>query len=224
MLLRTTSDTGIPLVNEYLYCPERLQRAFRAVTETAVRAELSSGDLARATGNTVRTVRFYEEQGLLKPAVVSCGGHRRYTQEDLERLRLILDLRELGASLGDIRALFDLRAGCDTVAEFAIRFREVLLRHLERAEARLEQLRRVKRELREALANVQQSLPQDLAEACPCAVATVAGPGGRIVKLLAEAPTCCRHHPEGAGEEEADPGEDRADGAGLAAGTPFGRS
>ena len=62
----------------------RLQRAFRAVTETAVRAELSSGDLARATGNTVRTVRFYEEQGLLKPAVVSCGGHRRYTRETLE--------------------------------------------------------------------------------------------------------------------------------------------
>ena len=71
-------------------------------------------------------------------------------------------------------ALFDLRAGCDTVAEFAVRFREVLLRHLERADTRLEQLRRVKRELREALANIQQSLPQDLAEACPCAVATVA--------------------------------------------------
>lgn len=177
-----------------------------------MKAELSSGDLARATGNTVRTVRFYEEQGLLKPAVVSCGGHRRYTQEDLERLRLILDLRELGASLGDIRALFDLRAGCDTVAEFAVRFREVLLRHLERAEARLEQLRRVKRELREALGNLQQRLPQDLADACPCAVAAVAGPGGRIVKLLAEAPTCCHHRSEAPGEEAA------SDGAGAARG------
>jgi DNA-binding transcriptional MerR regulator len=207
-----------------LFHAEQLRRPLHAVTETAVRAELSSGDLARATGNTVRTVRFYEEQGLLKPAVVSCGGHRRYTHEDLDKLRLILDLRELGVSLGDIRALFDLRAGCDTVAEFAVRFREVLLRHLERAEARLEQLRRVKRELREALANIQQSLPQDLAEACPCAVATVAGPGGRIVKLLAEAPTCCHHHPEAAGKEDADPGEGRADSAELVAGTPFGRS
>jgi len=169
-----------------------------------VRAELSSGDLARATGNTARTVRFYEEQGLLKPTVVSGGGHRRYTREDLERLRLILDLRELGLSICDIRAFFDLRAGCNTVAEFAIRFREVLLRHLERAEARLEQLRRVKRELREALANIQQSLPHDLAEACPCAVAAVAGPGGgaRIVKLLAEAQTCCHHRDVSAAEEE----------------------
>lgn len=202
-----------------------------------MRAELSSGDLARATGNTVRTVRFYEEQGLLKPTVVSCGGHRRYTEEDLDKLRLILDLRELGASLGDIRALFDLRAGCDTVAEFSVRFREVLLRHLERAETRLEQLRRVKRELREALANIQETLPLDLAEACPCAVATVAGPGGRIVKLLAEAPTCCHHRPEVVGEEDdperaAGEAESDLDGdgdgpeerPGLAAGSPFGRS
>ena len=190
-----------------------------------MRAELSSGDLARATGNTVRTVRFYEEQGLLKPAVVSGGGHRRYTHEDLEKLRLILDLRELGLSICDIRAFFDLRAGCDTVAEFAVRFREVLLLNLERAEARLEQLRRVKRELREALGNIQQSLPQDLAEACPCAVATVAGPGGaaRIVKLLAESETCCRHHADGA-EPEAVSGEDGVGAFARAAEASLGRS
>lgn len=114
-------------------------------------ADLSSGDLARATGNTVRTIRFYEEQGLLRPAVVSGGGHRRYTRQDLDRLRLILDLRELGLSLCDIRAFLELRAGCSSAAEFAVRGREVLLRHLDRAEARLEQIRRVKRELRQAL-------------------------------------------------------------------------
>ncbi len=62
-------------------------------------AVFSSGDLARATGNTVRTIRFYEEEGLLMPAVVSGGGHRRYTEDDLERLRLIGDLREIGLSL-----------------------------------------------------------------------------------------------------------------------------
>ncbi len=124
-------------------------------------AYLSSGDLARATGNTVRTIRFYEEQGLLKPAVVSGGGHRRYTPGDLERLRLILDLRELGLSLCDIRAFLELRAGCSSAAEFAVRGRDVLLRHLDRAEARLEQLRRVKRELRRALA--KGSAPDEVA-------------------------------------------------------------
>ncbi len=63
-----------------------------------IRAEYSSGDLARSTGNTVRTIRFYEEQGLLRPAVISEGGHRRYTEEDLEKLRLIGDLRFSGAA------------------------------------------------------------------------------------------------------------------------------
>jgi DNA-binding transcriptional MerR regulator len=176
-----------------------------------VRAELSSGDLARATGNTVRTVRFYEEQGLLKPAVVSGGGHRRYTQEDLERLRLIVDLREIGLSLCDIRAFFELRAGCDTVAEFAARFREVLLHSLRRAETRLDQLRRVRRELREALGDIPRSLPQSLAEACPCTVPAAAGPGpaARIVKLLADGPVCRHHRTAGSGGEAAI-GEDEA--------------
>lgn len=179
-----------------------------------MKALLSSGDLARATGNTVRTVRFYEEEGLLKPSVVSEGGHRRYTDEDLERLRLILDLREMGLSICDIRALFDLRSGCSSVAEFAVRFREVLLGHLERAEARLERLRRVKRQLRDALAGIQQSLPPELAESCPCAVAAVAGPGsGRIVKLLAESPSCCHHQDRTAGEGS--DLEDAADGGVL---------
>ena len=200
-----------------------------------MKAELSSGDLARATGNTVRTVRFYEEEGLLKPSVVSEGGHRRYRREDLDRLRLILDLRELGLSICDIRAFLDLRAGCSSVAEFAVRFREVLLCHLERAEARLESLRRVKRELRDALAGLQQALPQDLAEACPCAVAAAAGAGSaRIVKLLAEDPGCCRHQAEGPGEGDrsevapaggdGDAGEVSASLDRVSAGASLGRS
>ncbi|HEU4382487.1 MAG TPA: MerR family transcriptional regulator [Anaeromyxobacteraceae bacterium] len=197
-----------------------------------MKAELSSGDLARATGNTVRTVRFYEEEGLLRPAVVSEGGHRRYTHEDLERLRLILDLRELGLSICDIRALAGLRSGCSSVAEFAVRFREVLLRHLERAEARLERLERVKQELRDALAGIQERLPQNLAEACPCAVAAVAGAAGgpRIMKLLAENPACCHHQPTGSRDsapgEEDDPlaGDAAASLERLSAGAALGRS
>ncbi len=112
-----------------------------------MRADLSSGDLARATGNTVRAIRFYEEEGLLKPAVVSEGGHRRYTEDDLERLRLISDLRELGLSLCEIRSVLEIRTGCHTASEFALRFQQVLAGHLEQAQRRLERLRRVKQEL-----------------------------------------------------------------------------
>ena len=136
-----------------------------------MRADLSSGDLARATGNTVRTIRFYEEEGILTPAVVSEGGHRRYTEDELERLQLITDLRELGLSLCEIRSMLDLRSGCHSAAEFALRFQEVLAGHLEQAQRRLERLKRFKEELLEGLAAIQVRLSSSGAEQCPCAVA-----------------------------------------------------
>ncbi len=177
-----------------------------------IRAEYSSGDLARATGNTVRTIRFYEEQGLLRPAVVSEGGHRRYTEEDLERLRLIADLRELGVSLSEIRAVLDLRAGCASAAEFAERFEQVLLSHIDQARRRLDRLRRVKRELVEALSAIQSRLACQNPARCPCAVAETLG-SMRIVKVLAQPGGVCQH---GAGDEAADP----ALGAGADPTTP----
>jgi MerR family Zn(II)-responsive transcriptional regulator of zntA len=157
-----------------------------------MRADLSSGDLARSTGNTVRTIRFYEEEGLLKPAVVSDGGHRRYTEDDLERLRLITDLRELGLSLCEIRAILELRTGCATAAEFAIRFQQVLVGHLEQAQRRLERLRRMKRELVDALSTIQERLSSQGTEQCPCAVAD-SDHAPRIVRVLAKQQGCCCH-------------------------------
>ena len=155
-------------------------------------ADLSSGDLARATGSTVRTIRFYEEEGLLKPAVVSDGGHRRYTEDDLERLRLISDLRELGLSLCEIRSILELRSGCHNAAEFAIRFQQVLAGHLDQAQRRLERLKRVKKELVDALESIQERLSSTGAEQCPCAVAEAAH-APRIVKVLARQQGCCGH-------------------------------
>jgi DNA-binding transcriptional MerR regulator len=157
-----------------------------------MQAELSSGDLARATGNTVRTIRFYEEEGLLKPAVVSDGGHRRYTENDLERLRLISDLRELGLSLCEIRSILELRAGCHNAAEFAIRFQQVLAGHLEQAQKRLDRLKRVKKEIYDALTALQVRLSSEGVEQCPCAVAEAEG-APRIVRILAKQEGCCEH-------------------------------
>jgi DNA-binding transcriptional MerR regulator len=169
-------------------------------------ADLSSGDLARATGNTVRTIRFYEEEGLLKPAAVSDGGHRRYTEDDLERLRLITDLRELGLSLCEIRSVLDLRSGCHNAAEFAMRFQQVLAGHLEEAQKRLERLRRVKKELYDALAAIQERLSSSGVEQCPCAVAEAAG-APRIVKVLARQQGCCGHDHAAAAVPEQDAGD-----------------
>lgn len=158
------------------------------------RPDLSTGDLARATGNTVRAVRFYEEQGLLRPAEVSEGGHRRYTPEELDRLRLICDLREVGLSLSEIKTVLDLRSGCQTAGEFALRFHEILVGHVEQAQRRIERLRRVRRELVQALTAIEERLSCEMmATHCPCAVAQTLG-APRIVKVLAK-DGLCDHHP-----------------------------
>ena len=67
---------------------------------------LTTGDMARVTGSTVRTVRFYEEAGLLEASVKTCGGHRMFEQNALARLQFILDMRESGLSLENIKRLF----------------------------------------------------------------------------------------------------------------------
>jgi DNA-binding transcriptional MerR regulator len=154
-----------------------------------VRAELSTGDLARATGNTVRAVRHYEEEGLLTPAEVRDGGHRRYTEDGLERLRLITDLRGLGLSLCEIKSILDLRTGCQTAAEFAARFRQVVEVHLGEAQRRLERLRRMRREILDSLAVVEAQLRGDVGARCPCSVAEAASVP-RIVKVLARQQGC----------------------------------
>lgn|SRR5512136_2468883 len=156
---------------------------------------LSTGDLARATGYTVRAIRFYEEQGLLKPSHVSTGGHRRYTEGDLERLGLILDLREIGLTLCEIRTLLDLRSGCSTAGEFAARFHDALRDHIGHTRRRIERLQRVKRELADALETVSQRLDSaDRHQECPCLVAAGGG-APRIVKVLAQKGSC--QHPPG---------------------------
>lgn len=68
---------------------------------------ISVGVLARQVGTTVRTVRYYEQVGLLAPASRSEGGHRRYGPEQRARLLRILALRELGVRVERIGPIAD---------------------------------------------------------------------------------------------------------------------
>ena len=65
----------------------------------------TSGEFARKAKVTIRTIRFYDKQGILKPSKVSEAGYRLYTDEDFGRLQRILCLKYLGFSLEEIMAL-----------------------------------------------------------------------------------------------------------------------
>ncbi len=77
------------------------------MTDAPAARPMRIGELARAAGTTVRTVRYYEEIGLLASADArESGSHRLYTGEDLERLRDLLRLKDLlGVSLEELREL-----------------------------------------------------------------------------------------------------------------------
>ena len=65
-------------------------------------------EVAAETGLTTRTIRYYEELGLLKPAARSEGSYRLFDPDDLERLRFIKGLRDdAGFSLAEIGQLLE---------------------------------------------------------------------------------------------------------------------
>ncbi|MDQ6873709.1 MAG: TipAS antibiotic-recognition domain-containing protein [Actinomycetota bacterium] len=72
------------------------------------------GELAAATGLTVRALHHYDDLGLLVPSERSAAGHRRYTEADVHRLYRVLALRQLGLPLADVRAALD--TDCDLPA------------------------------------------------------------------------------------------------------------
>lgn len=103
--------------------------------------KLRIGELARRTGLTVRTLRHYDEIGLLTPGERTDSEHRLYSEADLRTLQQIQSLKAIGLPLGQIRAVLQ-TPGHDPqrVIEEHIR---VLEEGLERQRALLERLRRL---------------------------------------------------------------------------------
>ncbi len=65
---------------------------------------LTVGELAGEMNVTVRTLQFYDKNGLLKPSAKSEGGRRLYTMKDMVKLHQILSLKYLGFSLDEIKS------------------------------------------------------------------------------------------------------------------------
>lgn len=64
---------------------------------------MTVGEVARKMDITVRTLQYYDREGLLSPSAISEGGRRLYTDKDIVKLHQILSLKHLGFSLDDIK-------------------------------------------------------------------------------------------------------------------------
>ena len=102
------------------------------------------GEVADAVGLSLRTIRYYEETGLVPPSGRSTGGFRLYTDADIERLRLVKHMKPLELTIEEMRDLLTTR---DRLADPATpkRERDELLDRLamfaELAEERCQRLR-----------------------------------------------------------------------------------
>jgi len=70
------------------------------------------GEVAEAVGLSLRTIRYYGEEGLVVPSRTA-GGFRLYTDADIERFRLIMQMKPLDFSLDEMRELLTIRERMD---------------------------------------------------------------------------------------------------------------
>ncbi len=110
-------------------------------------AVLTTGDMARLSDSTLRTVRFYEQEGLIHPKTRSGGGRRLFTRSELAKLQLALDLREAGLSIQDIRELFELKTRFASPDEAASEITAILSRQIHAMREKIAKLRKLREEL-----------------------------------------------------------------------------
>ena len=96
------------------------------------------GEAAKRSGMAAKTIRFYEDAGLIEPAPRLESGYREFGDDDVRRLRFIHRARDLGFSVGEVGRLLSLwsdreRASADV--------KRLALEHAARVEAKMAELR-----------------------------------------------------------------------------------
>jgi len=106
------------------------------------------GELAKRLGITTRTIRYYEEIGIMGASERHGGGPRTYTKDDILRLKFILKLKELGISLKEMQELaehFDInQQDFDTITPKLI---EILDHHISMVDEKIANLSSLRNEI-----------------------------------------------------------------------------
>lgn len=128
---------------------------------------LTIGQLAQATGVPAKTIRYYEQVGVLPPPRRSPTGYRQYTQQGVHRLLFIRRARALGLSLQRLKALTTALDGGPRAA-LRPRLLAVVRAQLSAVQQQITELQRLQRELEHVLHRLLTSARADHAERCRC--------------------------------------------------------
>ena len=118
----------------------------------------SIGYLAKSAGLTTRTIRYYEERGLLDSIKRVGGGRRIYTDDDLRRLKFIKRLKLLSLTLAEMEELAEIYWIDRTNKKVLPKLMELLDHHREETENRIKSLTKLKSEIREYRERIKKKL------------------------------------------------------------------
>jgi len=118
------------------------------------------GELAEKAGVTPRTIRYYENLGLLGPSEREGKGFRYYTEVELARLHKIDALKSLGLTLEEIGSIIDLFFEEPTVLQGKQKLLTILKSHLKETDDKIETLAQFRSELQANIDRIQQYIDQ----------------------------------------------------------------
>ncbi len=133
----------------------------------ARRGALSTGDMARLSNSTLRTVRFYEQAGLLKSLSRTDGGRRLFPESELDKLRLVGELRTAGLSLEEIQDVLATKHESTSGSQAAGQLSAKLDAHIATLKERMQSMNRLLSELNEAQARLRGCADCHAAELFP---------------------------------------------------------
>jgi len=128
---------------------------------------LTVGQLARATGVPAKTIRYYEQVGVLPVPRRSGAGYRQYSRHDVHRLLFIRRARALGLSLANLKALTaELDSGeCLTMRP---RLHALVTEQLRTVQQQIAEFQLLERQLAQVLQRLQTAAPVPHADGCRC--------------------------------------------------------
>ena len=123
------------------------------------------GQLAQRTGVSTKTIRYYEEIGVLPEPPRATNGYRRYEEGAADRIGFIQDAQSAGLSLNEIQMILDLRDSGEATCGHVISSLEMRLEDVER---QMEDLRRTRSRLGEIIARARSLDPTHCSDPNRC--------------------------------------------------------
>ena len=118
------------------------------------------GEAASRSGMAAKTIRFYEEAGLIEPAPRTEGGYREFGDVDVRRLQFIHRARDLGFSVGEVGRLLSLWSDRERASA---QVKQLALEHVARIEAKMTELH----SMRDAILHLAERCHGDDRPECP---------------------------------------------------------